>query len=102
MFFWLQSSQLKKLLKSRHISDGYATNAIKYLKSKFLRYLVSVKKKTQDAARDVYQFVPLQDFSSSSDIDWSKSIEGIDVQLYTKYNLTEEEIAFIESMIKPM
>ena len=83
-------------------SQKAATNAIKYLKSKFFRYLVSVKKRTQDAARDVYQFVPLQDFSSSSDIDWSKSIEEIDAQLYAKYGLTDEEIAFIESMIKPM
>ena len=83
-------------------SEQVAKNAIKYLRSKFFRYLVSVKKKTQDAARDVYQFVPLQDFTSNSDIDWSKSIEEIDAQLYAKYNLSDEEISFIESMIKPM
>ena len=51
---------------------------------------------------DKFQFVPLQDFTEGSDIDWSKSIEEIDKQLYAKYNLTEEEISFIESMIKPM
>lgn len=46
--------------------------------------------------------VPLQDFTQNSDIDWSKAIPEIDQQLYKKYDLSEEEIAFIESMIKPM
>lgn len=44
----------------------------------------------------------MQDFTADSDIDWSKSVEEIDAQLYAKYNLSDEEIAFIESMIKPM
>lgn len=52
--------------------------------------------------KETYSFVPLQDFASSSDIDWGKSIEKIDQQLYTKYNLSEKEISFIEKMIKPM
>ena len=47
-------------------------------------------------------FVPLQDFTGNSDIDWSKPIPDIDKQLYKKYNLNEEEIAFIEKIIKPM
>ena len=67
-------------------------NIISYIRTCFFRYLVSVKKKTQDAARDVYQFVPLQDFSHP----WT------DEMLYKKYGLTEGEIAFIESMIRPM
>ena len=46
--------------------------------------------------------VPLQDFTSNSDIDWSQSITDIDKKLYKKYNLTEEEIAYIEQTIKPM
>jgi len=50
----------------------------------------------------VYAFVPLQDFTASSDIDWSKPIPDIDRQLYAKYGLTEAEQKFIESMIKPM
>lgn len=49
-----------------------------------------------------YSFVPLQDFTEKSDIDWSKSVAEIDRQLYKKYNLSDEEITFIESMIKPM
>ncbi len=53
-------------------------------------------------SRDVFRFVPMQDFTENSNIDWSKSIKEIDAQLYTKYNLTEEEIAFIDSMIKSM
>lgn len=67
-------------------------NVISYLKTRFFRYLVSVKKKTQDNPRDVFQFVPLQ--------DWSKP--WTDTELYKKYNLSKEEIDYIESMIKPM
>ncbi len=54
--------------------------------------MVMLKKNTQDAMRGVYEFVPFQDFSKP----WS------DEELYAKYKLTEEEIAFIESMIRPM
>lgn len=79
-----------------------ANNFVKYIKSKFLRILVSAAKLSQDAMSKVYRFVPLQDFTAGSDIDWSKSVEEIDAQLYAKYNLSDEEIAFIESMIKPM
>ena len=72
------------------------------MKTKFFRYMVFIKKKTQDNPSSVFQFVPLQDFTSQSDIDWTKSIADIDKQLYAKYGLSEEEIAFIETMIKPM
>lgn len=59
-------------------------------------------KSSQDATSKTYRFVPLQDFTSNSDIDWSQSIPDIDRQLYSKYNLSDDEIAFIEKMIKPM
>lgn len=75
---------------------------IKYFETRFLRFLVLQKKNTQNAPKGVYSFVPMQDFTSDSDIDWSKSVPEIDRQLYAKYNLSDEEIAFIESMIKPM
>ncbi len=74
----------------------------KYIRTKFLRILVSAAKVTQDALSKVYRFVPIQDFTSKSDIDWRKSVAEIDAQLYSKYSLSDEEIAFIESMIKPM
>lgn len=64
--------------------------------------MVSIKKKTQDNPRDVFQFVPLQDFTPASDIDWTQSVADIDRQLYRKYGLSDEEVAFIEKMIKPM
>ncbi|MBE5738063.1 MAG: restriction endonuclease [Clostridiales bacterium] len=67
-------------------------NIVTYIKTRFFRYLVSIKKKTQNGPRGVYQFVPLQDFSKP----WS------DEELYAKYDLTQEEIDFIESMIRPM
>ena len=73
-----------------------------YIKTKFARALLGIKKVTQDNARAVWEYVPLQDFTDKSDIDWNKSIPEIDRQLYKKYNLTDEEITFIESMIKPM
>lgn len=85
-----------------NFSKQECKNIIKYIKTCFFRYLVSIKKKTQDNARDVFQFVPLQDFTSQSDIDWSVSIPEIDEQLYQKYGLSDDEIAFIEKMIKPM
>lgn len=44
----------------------------------------------------------MQDFTANSDIDWSKSVAEIDTQLYAKYGLTDDEVTFIESMIKPM
>jgi len=69
-----------------------AENAISYLKTRFVRFLVLLKKNTQDAAKGVYSFVPDQDFSQN----WT------DEMLYEKYNLTQDEIAFIESMVRPM
>ena len=84
------------------LSKKECQNIIKYIRTCFFRYLVSIKKKTQDNARDVFQFVPLQDFTSNSDIDWSRSIGEIDAQLYEKYGLERDEIDFIERMIKPM
>ena len=88
--------------KRHNFSKNECANILFYMKSKFFRYMVSVKKKTQNTTRDLFQFVPMQDFTANSDIDWSKSIAEIDQQLYKKYNLTDDEIAFIESMIKPM
>jgi putative type II restriction endonuclease len=77
-------------------------NAEKYINTKFFHLLVAPLKISQHATQSVYRLVPLQNFTSSSDIDWNKAITEIDQQLYIKYSLTDEEIAFIESMIKPM
>jgi len=79
--------------KEKHnFSKEQCENIIAYVKTRFFRYLVSIKKKTQNGPRGVYQFVPKQDFSKPL----------TDKELYEKYSLTEEEIMFIESMIKPM
>ena len=82
--------------------ETQALNLKKYFHTKFLRYLVSVLKSSQNVTQIVYKFVPLQDFSSKSDINWTKSIGEIDQQLYAKYKLSNEEIEFIDKMIKPM
>lgn len=75
---------------------------MQYLKTKFLRFMILLRKNTQHATSKVYTLVPLQDFTPNSDIDWSQSVSDIDQQLYKKYGLTEEEVSFIERMIKPM
>lgn len=77
-------------------------NAEKYFKTKFFRAVFYRNKISQNTARETFRGIPLQDFTQNSDIDWSKSIPEIDQQLYKKYGLTQEEIAFIESKVKPM
>ena len=67
-------------------------NVISYISTRFFRFLVLLKKNSQNAAKGVYQLVPQQDFSKP----WT------DEELYAKYNLDDKEIAFIESMIRPM
>ena len=79
-----------------------ATALMKYIKSKFLRAMLSVLKVTQMTNKDVWKYVPLQDFTAHSDIDWSKSVAEIDRQLYRKYDLTADEIEFIETHVKEM
>lgn len=77
-------------------------NLIKYTKSKFARALLGVLKVTQDNTPSKWEYVPLQDFTSGADIDWSKSTTDIDQQLYKKYGLTQEEIDFVENNVKEM
>ncbi len=67
-------------------------NAESYIRTKFFHFMVTLKKSTQETRRAVYEFVPMQDFSKS----WT------DKKLYKKYNLTKDEITFVESMIRPM
>ncbi|MBQ6504662.1 MAG: hypothetical protein IJI57_12190 [Flexilinea sp.] len=74
----------------------------KYIKTKFLRSLLGIKKVTQDNSKSVWNLIPLQDFTDKSDIDWSVSIPEIDRQLYKKYGLSAEEIDFIETHVKEM
>lgn len=79
-----------------------AENLVKYIKTKFTRALLGILKITQDIVPSKWAYVPLQDFSNNSDIDWSKSIAELDKQLYKKYNLSDEEITFIETNVKEM
>jgi len=81
---------------------GEAEAALKYNKSRFLRALVGILKVTQDTTPEKWRFVPLQDFTPSSDIDWSASVADIDQQLYKKYGLSQAEIDFIETHVKEM
>ena len=84
------------------LTEEEAVNYRSYLLTKFVRYLLRQGVTSVNVTKECFTFVPSQDFTSESDIDWSQSVADIDHQLYTKYGLTENEIAFIESMIKPM
>jgi len=82
--------------------EATAESCLKYVKSKLARALLGVLKSTQHNPAKTWKYVPIQDFTSESDIDWSTSIPEIDQQLYAKYGLEPEEIAFIEAKITPM
>ena len=79
-----------------------AEACLKYVKGKFCRAMLGILKVTQHATPDKWAKVPLQDFTSASDIDWSVSISEIDAQLYRKYALDSAEIEFIERHVKAM
>ncbi len=80
------------LLLHKFDNKKEADNCASYFRTRFVRYLISVALTSMNIAKENFRFVPLQDFSKP----W------IDEELYAKYGLTEEEIAFIESMIRPM
>ncbi len=84
------------------LDENSAQALVQYLKTRFARFMHSLSKASQHATSKTYRFVPLQDFTVQPDIDWNKSISEIDQQLYKKYELSEDEIAFIERKIKPM
>lgn len=79
-----------------------AKNVSKYIKTKFVRALLGLMKITHDNIPSKWAYVPVQDFSNQSDIDWSKSIKDIDLQLYKKYGFGAKDIDFIESNVKEM
>ncbi|MEI7833244.1 MAG: Eco57I restriction-modification methylase domain-containing protein, partial [bacterium] len=80
------------VLAGTYEDENTINNVMTYICTKLFRFLVMLKKNTQSATRQVYEFVPIQDFSES----WT------DEKLYNKYGLTKDEIAFIESMVRPM
>ena len=79
-----------------------ALNLSKYLTTKFVRFLHKQAKASHDASSKTYRFIPMQDFSDSSDIDWAKSIDELDEQLFEKYNLSNEERKHIKITMKDM
>ena len=83
-------------------TETEANNQLKYLKTCFCRYMVAQATSTQHISKSAFCYVPSQNYASNSDIDWTKSIAEIDQQLYAKYQLSSDEIEFIESRIKPM
>ena len=90
------------LIVGGYQSKSEAVALLKYINSSFTRFIVLQGLSSINLSKEKFSFVPLQDFTSYSDIDWSKSIPEVDKQLYQKYQLNDDEIAFIESIIKPM
>lgn len=86
----------------RFTTETEANNCLKYIKTKFARTMLGTLKVTQHNNLPTWANVPMQDFTSDSDIDWSESVHDIDLQLYRKYNLSDKEIDFIESHVKEM
>ena len=76
-----------------------AENLAKYLRTRFLRFLVSILKSSHNVTQIVYKYVPMQDFTYDSDINWKGSIDEIDECLYKKYDISEEEKEYIKSKI---
>ena len=72
-----------------------AINLQSYLKTRFVRYMISILKVSQNVYQNVYQFVPMQNFKNNSDINWGAGLDDLDEQLYKKYNLTDEQISWI-------
>ena len=83
-------------------NEEEAQNLKKYIRTCFTRFLLASILITQNIVRDKFKFVRMQNYKNNSDIDWSQNIPDIDRQLYSKYNLSDDEIDFIEKMIKPM
>lgn len=83
-------------------TEAEANACLKYLKTRFTRTMLGTLKITQDNTRETWVNVPMQDFTSESDINWDIPISEIDKQLYAKYQLSDEEIQFIEQNIKSM
>jgi site-specific DNA-methyltransferase (adenine-specific) len=80
------------LVISRFKKEAEAKRFAEYLRTRFVRFLVSLRKNTQDIYSERFQFVP----DLPMDRDWT------DTELYKKYSITKDEIAFINSMIRPM
>ncbi len=74
----------------------------KYICSKFCRVMLGILKITQHNSPEKWAWVPMQDFTDNSDINWNTTVTNIDRQLYKKYGLTQEEIDFIETHVKEM
>lgn len=83
-------------------NESEAQAAYKYIISKFARTMLGVLKITQDNPPEKWKYVPLQDFTNHSGIDWTKSVHEIDLQLYDKYGLSADERNFIETHVKAM
>ena len=83
-------------------TENEAHACLKYVKTKFARVMLGILKVTQNNTQEMWRYVPLQDFTPSSDIDWSQSVADIDQQFYAKYGLSDDEIAFIEEKVKAM
>ena len=90
------------LMIGSFVNKTEAENCLLYTKTRFYRALLFFNRIQKNLSQSTFALIPLQKFNENSDIDWSKTIPEIDLQLCEKYGLTIEENSFIESTIKPM
>jgi hypothetical protein len=80
--------------------ENYCKNIIKYLQTDFCRILVSFINSTHNGGKKAYKLIPMQNFTNESDIDWNNTVENIDIQLFKKYKLTDNEVEYIREKCK--
>lgn len=90
------------LIAGAYNTELEAINLYKYMCTKFVRYLLLQAVTSINLSKEKFMFIPIQDFSNQSELDWNKTTDEIDEQLFNKYNLTEEEIENIKKIIKEM
>ena len=96
-----KNKRVYKYIRQEYVYNQYKAT-LNFIKTKFVRTILGILKITQNGNKEVWKLVPMQDFTINSDIDWSKSIHEIDLQLYKKYNLSDKEINFIETKVQAM
>lgn len=74
----------------------------KYMETDFFRILLFFGRGTMQVSQEVFRFIPVQVFLDNSDIKWSNNLSDINLQLYAKYRFTDEEIKFINKIIRPV
>ena len=88
------------IMNGPYASEEEVKNVVAYINTKFFHFMLGLKKFTQHTTQKVYQFIPLQDFTDDSDINWHSERSEVDKQLYEKYKFSPSEISYIENSVQ--